>query len=129
MEAPGSTGSPFLIWIDAQMPPVLGTWLEREYGVRAVHVEALGLLRASDPDIFRAAREAEQVVVILTKDDDFPTLVRQNGPQPRVVWVRCGNVTNRDLRRVVDSAWPRVARLLADGEPLVEIRNRPDPGR
>ena len=92
----------------------------------AIHVEQLGLLRARDPEIFAAARGADRAVVVLTKDDDFPKLLEHHGPPPQVVWVRCGNVTNQELRRILHESWPRAADLLATGEPLVEIRRRTD---
>lgn len=114
------------IWVDAQLPPALAGWLRTTHGVDAVHIEVLGLQRARDPVIFAAARSADHEVVVITKDDDFSKLLGQQGPPPRVVWLRCGNVTNRELRRIVLEAWPRTARLLAVGEALVEIRRRDD---
>jgi predicted nuclease of predicted toxin-antitoxin system len=69
------------------------------HGADAVHVEEIGLLGARDVAIFTAARKAERSVVLLSKDDDFPKLLGQHGPPPRVA-------------------------LLEAGEPLVEIRRR-----
>ena len=108
-------------WIDAQLPPRLAIWLRTEYGVNAVHVEELGLLRAPDPEIFTMAKDADRAVVILTKDDDFQKLLTQHGPPPQIIWVRCGNVGNQELRSIVNLAWPRISERLAAGEALVEI--------
>ena len=107
-----SVASPTQVWIDAQLPTALARWLRTEHGVDTVHVEELGLLRARDPVIFARARSADRSVVIVTKDDDFPKLLGQHGSPPQVVWLRCGNVTNQELRRIVQEAWPRVAGLL-----------------
>ena len=112
------------IWVDAQLPPALAGWLRTTHGVDAVHIEELGLQRSLDSVIFKAARTADPEVVVITKDDDFPKLLARQGPPPRVVWVRCGNVTNRELRRIMQEAWPRTAQLVAAGEALVEIRRR-----
>ena len=109
------------IWIDAQLPPALARWLRAEHGLDAIHVEELGLIRA----LF-TRRSADRLVVIVTKDDDFPKLMGQHGSPPQVVWLRCGNVTNRELHRIITEAWPRAAVLLAAGEALVEIRRRDD---
>ena len=87
-----------------------------------MHVVDLGLLNAADSAIFAAAA-AEQAVVV-TKDSDFLALLRRSGPPPQVLWIRSGNSTNRELRRIILAAWPRAADLLAGGEPLVEIRRR-----
>jgi predicted nuclease of predicted toxin-antitoxin system len=89
-----------------------------------VHVEDLGLLRARDAAIFAAARAADRSVALVTKDDDFPKLLALYGPPPRVIWVRCGNVHNRELCRIVSDAWTDAVALLEAGESLVEIRRR-----
>ena len=122
--APGHERPASRVWIDAQLPPTLARWLASEHGADAVHVETLGLLRADDSAIFEAARAVGAIVV--TKDDDFAKLLAQRGPPPQVVWVTCGNVRNRELRRIVLSAWPRAAALLGAGEALVEVGNRRD---
>jgi predicted nuclease of predicted toxin-antitoxin system len=114
------------LWIDAQLPPSLARWLRTEHGVDAVHLEELDLLGAGDPKIFAAARATSRTVVLMTKDDDFREIVLRKGPPPQVIWLRCGNVSNRELRRIVLEAWPDAAALLAAGEALVEVRRRRD---
>jgi predicted nuclease of predicted toxin-antitoxin system len=115
-----------MVWIDAQLPPVLARWFRDEHGTDAVHVDSLGLRHARDAEIFAAARAASGSVVVVTKDDDFLKLLDLHGPPPQVVWVRCGNVTNLQLRRILDEAWSGVLELLIAGEPLVELRRGPD---
>ena len=113
------------VWVDAQLPPALATWLAREHGMDAVHVEDLGLLEAADRTIYHEARGAGRVVVVTT-DQDFQELLEVGGPPPQVVWLTCGNVTNAELRRIVDATWPRVVGLIEAGEPLVEVRSARD---
>ena len=108
------------MWVDAQLPPALARWLADAYAVHAQHVQDVELLSADDPVIFAAAR-AGGAAIVITKDDDFVELVGRHGPPPQVVWVTCGNVRNAKLRAIVLNAWPRVAELLAHGEPLVEL--------
>jgi predicted nuclease of predicted toxin-antitoxin system len=120
----GSAGKPVRIWIDAQLPPSLASWLRSEHGVAADHVSELDLAAARDAEIFAAAKAVGDGSVIITKDDDFRTLLTRSGPPPRVIWVRCGNVTNSELRRIISDAWPRAEALLRDGESLIEIRRR-----
>jgi len=55
-------------------------------------VRDLNLQRATDPEIFAAARGAN--VVVLTKDADFVELLEKHGPPPQVVLVTCGNTSN-----------------------------------
>ncbi len=112
-----------VVWVDAQLPPALARWLRQSYEIDAWHVGDVELLAADDTAIFAAAR-ARRAAVVVTKDEDFVRLVERHGPPPQAVWVTCGNVRNAELRAVVLGAWPRVAELLAGGEPLVEIGRR-----
>ena len=107
------------LWVDAQLPPALARWLRDLGESQAFHVEDLGLLRAEDPDIFEHARKAAAVVI--TKDSDFVQIQERRGPPPRLIWVTCGNCSNRDLRDLMVRSWPRIKHLLAAGEVLIEI--------
>jgi len=51
-------------------------------------------------------------------------LVARLGPPPQILWLTCGNTSNAFLREVLREAWPRIAELLAAGEPLVELAGR-----
>ena len=79
--------------------------------------------RASDPEIFLAARDAGAVV--MTKDADFVELLDRYGA-PQVVLVTRGNTSNARLRRLVEVAWPILLPMLERGEPLVELGDQFD---
>lgn len=83
-------------------------------------IRVMGLRDAEDLAIFTAAREANAVV--MTKDSDFVDLVGRFGAPPQIVWLTCGNTSNTALCALLEREWPRVAALLAVGEPLVELR-------
>ncbi|MCC5946798.1 MAG: DUF5615 family PIN-like protein [Bernardetiaceae bacterium] len=117
---------PMQVWVDAQLPPSLAHWLRTEHAVDALHLADLGMLQERDLIIHDRAKAQSRAVVIITKDDDFVRLLGQFGSPPQVVWVRCGNVRNRELRRIVLEAWPKAIELLTAGEPLVEMRPRRD---
>ncbi len=109
------------LWIDAQLPPALASWIEEAFaGISAVSVRRLGLRDATDAEIFEAARAANAVV--LTKDADFSRLLMQFGPPPRVVWLTFGDTSNEALRRALTSALPDALALIGSGEALVEVR-------
>jgi predicted nuclease of predicted toxin-antitoxin system len=108
-----------IVWIDAQLSPALAPWLKQEFGVEAFSVRYLDLVRAKDPAIFAAAREAG--VVVMTKDNDFVLLQERLGPPPAILWVRCGNTSNAHLKVVLQHTFPAARRLIDAGEPLVEI--------
>lgn len=111
------------VWLDAHLSPAVAPWLAATFGVTAVAVRDLGLRHAQDSPIFAAARVAGAVV--MTKDSDFADLVRRLGSPPRVIWLRCGNTSNAELRRVLTRDLPDALVRLAAGESLIEIGDTP----
>lgn len=108
-----------IVWLDEQLSPDLARWLAQEFGVVAQAVRDLGLMSAIDSEIFFAAREAGAVVI--TKDQDFVRLLERHGPPPQVVWVTCGNTSNKKMRAVLSASFQSALKLLGKGESLVEI--------
>jgi predicted nuclease of predicted toxin-antitoxin system len=111
------------IWLDAHLPPQIAPWMAATFGLQVVPVRDLGLRDAEDEAIFAAARAAG--VVLLTKDRDFPEMVRQLGVPPHVIWLTCGNTSNARLREVLAAALPDALLLVGQGESLVEIGDLP----
>ena len=108
-------------WLDAQLPPSLCDWLSTKFGIEAERVRSVGLRDAEDEEAFAAARSAG--VVVMSKDADFARLVERHGPPPQILWVTCGNTSNRELCRILEATLPEARELLEGGEPLVEVSN------
>jgi predicted nuclease of predicted toxin-antitoxin system len=106
-------------WIDAQLPPVLAAWLSQTHGVTATSLKELGLRDASDEEIFQAARRAD--AIIISKDSDFVDLVSRHGAPPQLLWVTCGNLTNRGLQAVFRKTFTEAVALFSAGQSIVEI--------
>jgi predicted nuclease of predicted toxin-antitoxin system len=111
------------LWLDAQLSPLLATWLRWKFSLEASSLRDLGLRDAEDLEIFQAAKAAGAVVV--TKDADFLLLLEQFGPPPQVLWLTCGNTSNEQLQQVLLPLMPAALKLLQGGEPLVEIGGSP----
>lgn len=107
------------IWVDAQLPPGLARWLTETFDVEATALRELGLRDAKDVEIFEAARVED--AVILTKDSDFIDLVCRLGMPPQILWLTCGNVTNRYLKELLSLTLLDALGQLSAGEPIVEI--------
>jgi len=108
------------IWIDAQLSPALAAWINRTYDdIRAQSIRAVGLRDAEDEQIFRAAQEAN--VIIMSKDSDFMNLLDRHGPPPKVIWVTCGNTSNRRMRIILKQLLQPAVKMLNSGETIVEI--------
>lgn len=110
------------IWLDAQLPPTLAQWIRENFNLEAFALRDLGLRDAKDFEIFTAAR-AENVI-IMTKDSDFVDLVCRLGSPPKILWLTCGNVTNRNLRKLLTATLLNALTELDRGEIIVEINNK-----
>lgn len=101
----------------------MATWLTSTFGIRCVAIRDLGLRDADDRAIFQAARDRGDVV-IMSKDSDFVELALRRGPPPCILWLTCGNVTNRHLRQILAEILPQAMAMLVSGEVVVEIGDR-----
>jgi predicted nuclease of predicted toxin-antitoxin system len=109
------------IWVDAQLPPRLAEWLAATFPVEACSLRDLGLRDAKDVEIFEAARREGEGLVIMTKDSDFVDLVCRLGVPPQILWLTCGNVTNRNLQQLLNATFLDALAELGQGERVVEI--------
>ena len=109
------------IWIDAQLPPTLANWLTSNFDVQAVALRDMEMGYAQDVDIFASARAVN--AIIMTKDSDFIDLVCRLGSPPQILWLTCGNVTNQNLRKLLNATLPNALEQLRQGEVIVEISN------
>jgi predicted nuclease of predicted toxin-antitoxin system len=66
----------------------------------AAHVKSLDLMDADDFEIFQFARQ-QGFDVVLTQDDDFMKILLQQGPPPRIIWLRTGNCSTEHLATVL----------------------------
>lgn len=103
--------------IDAQLPPALCRFL-RERGHKAAHVFELGMVAADDELI--ASRAEADGAVLVSKDEDFVTLRLPD--RFALLWLRCGNATNRALAAWLEPRWSGIEALLKAGERFVEVR-------
>ena len=109
-----------LLLIDAQLPAAPARWFEAK-GFLAAHVSERGLAFTDDYEIWRHAASVGSDCVIVTKDEDFILLQAASAERVRVVWVRLGNCSNRDLIAAFDHAWPEIKSSLEGGTRIIEI--------
>ena len=81
----------------------------------------IDLRNADDREIYASARAANAVV--MTKDSDFIVLLDELGPPPQILWITCGNTSNRFFKNVLKKTFSDALNLLKQGEALVEIRD------
>jgi predicted nuclease of predicted toxin-antitoxin system len=110
-----------LFLIDAQLPPSLAAAL-RDAGCQAVHVADLGLLAATDRQIWDEA--VFRSAVLVTKDRDFSLRRAASSDGPTIFWIRIGNVNNQTLIAQILNALPAIVGAIERGETVVEFIGR-----
>jgi len=110
-----------LFLVDAQLPPSLAEAL-RHAGHQAVHVIDLGMLAATDQQIWDEA--ISRSAVLVTKDRDFPLRRAAMNDGPTILWVRVGNIGNRKLIELTLRALPAITEAIERGEAVIELVGR-----
>lgn len=99
--------------LDENLPATLASFL----GGDCKHAADLGA-RPTDAELWQWGREERRV--ILTKDADFFERLLLEGPPPKIVWLRVGNLRRVELEALMKRVWPAVEALLADHD-LIEV--------
>ncbi|MCF2491669.1 DUF5615 family PIN-like protein [Dyadobacter sp. CY347] len=107
-----------MIILDAHIPPSLASWISSNYDIECYSAKFLNLCGAEDKEIFMLARARNAIVI--TKDDDFVSLLNRNGSPPRVIWLTCGNTSKDRLREILSDKLLQALALLKQTD-LVEI--------
>lgn len=110
-----------LFLVDAQLPPSLAEAF-RQAGCQAVHVIELGLLTATDQQIWDEA--VSRSAVLVTKDRDFSLRRAARNDGPTILWIRVGNTSNRKLIELLLRALPAIINAVERGEAVVEFIGR-----
>ena len=108
-----STGLVKHLLIDENLPVSLARLLP----VECSHATDLGT-QPSDHLLWMHARERDWTV--LTRDTDFFDRIMLQGPPPKVIWIRLGNIRKADLESLLMRLWPAILNLLCDAD-LVEV--------
>jgi predicted nuclease of predicted toxin-antitoxin system len=80
----------------------------------STHVRDVGLERADDRSVWDYARDND--FTILSKDSDFHQLSFVLGAPPKVIWIRAGNCSTKELERIVRSRRHDIEAFAADPE-------------
>jgi len=65
----------------------------------SIHVADVGLDRAFDKDVWNYAHQHDCIIV--TKDVDFSELSVLFGFPPKVIWIRRGNCSTKDIETIL----------------------------
>ncbi len=78
----------------------------------SIHVRDVGLKAADDGLVWEHARENE--LIIVSKDSDLHQRSFVFGYPPKVVWIRLGNCSTRDIEKLLRSNYAEVKAFYED---------------
>lgn len=107
------------IWIDAQLSPFMAEWIKATFNIDSFALRDMGLRDSTDKEIFFRAKEEN--AILITKDIDFKILQDKFGPPPKIIWLTCGNTSNKKLKEILFKNLSNSIAMLNSGENLVEI--------
>lgn len=102
-----------LLLFDQNLSPRLVERLADVYP-DSVHVFSLGLGDAMDIEIWEYARSHDYMIV--TKDADFSEFGIIKGFPPKIIWIRRGNCSTKDIEIILRENYPAISHLSVDGE-------------
>lgn len=107
-----------MIILDAHLPPALAVWITETFKIPCFSAQFLDLRHAEDEEIFAFSKERNAIVI--TKDDDFVSLLNRIGSPPKVIWLTCGNTSKSRLKEILERNLESALALL-ETNALVEI--------
>ncbi|MHA4737339.1 DUF5615 family PIN-like protein [Dyadobacter sp. MSC1_007] len=107
-----------MIILDAHLPPGLSRWITENFNIPCFSAKFLDLQHARDEEIFFDCRTRNAIVI--TKDDDFITLLERHRSPPKVIWLTCGNTSKDRLKQILTNNLASALDLLRTND-LVEI--------
>ncbi|MEO6685467.1 MAG: DUF5615 family PIN-like protein [Dyadobacter sp.] len=110
-----------MIILDVHIPPSLAKWIIENFHVECNSARYLKLQQAEDKDIFMIARSKNAIVI--TKDEDFVSLLMRYGSPPKIIWLTCGNTSKIRLQEILKSNLIQALELLQSTD-LIEITGR-----
>ncbi len=96
---------------DENLPPRLVSLLSDNYA-GSVHVRDIGLQSAGDDLVWRCAQENDFVIV--SKDSDFHHRSLLLGFPPKVIWIRRGNCSTREIEVIIRRYQDEIAQFWND---------------
>jgi predicted nuclease of predicted toxin-antitoxin system len=76
------------------------------------HVHLLDHSNADDTVIWELAKENNFTIV--TKDTDFFDLISLKGYPPKVIWIKRGNCSTREVLEILNENHPRIVDFIGD---------------
>jgi len=96
---------------DQNLSPKLAEYFNSSFA-GSQHLLNLNLDKSSDISVWEFAKSNEFTIV--TKDSDFNNLVSFFGFPPKVIWIRRGNCSTTDIKKLIDNNLDKISAFIND---------------
>lgn len=96
---------------DQNLPSKLAEYFNSSFA-GSQHLQNLNLDKSSDTSVWEFAKSNEFTIV--TKDSDFNNLVSFFGFPPKVIWIRRGNCSTTDIKKLIENNLDKISAFIND---------------
>ena len=89
-------------WLDENISPIIAKWLMDEINIKCISFHFLNLNKTQDIDVYNLARSKGKVIII-SKDLDFRELLSWKGTPPKLIFLKFGNSSNKQIYQKLKS--------------------------
>lgn len=98
---------------DQNLSPLLADNFKANFD-ETVHIQDLRLDSAEDSKVWEYAKSNNYTIV--SKDSDFNNMVSLFGFPPKVIWIRKGNCTSKEIRLLLTKNLDEIKKFINDSE-------------
>lgn len=88
------------IWLDVNISPAIAKWMTEYTGITVKSSYSLGFQTLDDLSIYQQAKN-EGLIILISKDTDFPEIITRLGAPPKLIYLKLGNCDNRTLWNLI----------------------------
>ena len=109
------------VWVDVHISPVIAKWIKEFTNEEVKSAYVLSIQNLIDLDVYRKAKSSGKVIIV-SKDSDFPELISRLGAPPKLISIRKGNCSNKELWEFLKPSITKAIQILKTTDTdIVEI--------
>ena len=83
------------------------------------HIKEFGLEHSSDEDIYRFS--ITNNFILVSQDADFYELSLVSDIKPKIIWLRCGNVSSDEIYHILENNHEKIIKFFESSETCLQL--------
>lgn len=111
----------WIFWLDCHFSPIIAKWINEISSFKCFSGYSLNINSLTDWEIYNKAKEAGSIIII-SKDTDFGQIIMLNGSPPKLISVKKGNCSNKEMFEFLNLHLEKAYKLLSKNKlDIVEL--------